>query len=178
MKPDFFILLVVFLITVTMLPGCVTPGGGDTPATRATTLSVSATSPPTPSAEITTTLPPATTVLIATTVTENPDGAFHAAAEKCLNETPEIINLTTEMAFITCFQKTPMPASACARAYKQNVLKYTNDDTTTAGFTRMNENVQLLRKRYYEGLRYDTTLGGWVACEGGFFVATYEMEHN
>lgn len=72
----------------------------------------------------------------------------------------------------------PSPVSPCAQAYRQNVLRYTKDDSTTDGYSRASQNVRLLRKMYFDGLRYDSIVGGWVSCEGGFVVAAYEMKHN
>lgn len=175
MKIQNFLPLTVLFIVCLLLPGCTGTGGGQQTSVPTTTLAPVTSAPTTlPATSAPTSMPPVTT--LATTPTVDPDAAFNAAAERCLNETPVVSNLTTETALTACFQKTPRPASICAKAYRENLLKYAEDDTTTAGFNRINHNVQLLRKMYYDGLRYDTTILGWVSCEGGFVVGTYEME--
>jgi len=121
----------------------------------------------------------ATVTSIPVALTGNPDAAFIEASEKCFNETPVIGNRTTEIAFIACFQKSPKPVSQCAGAYRQNILRYTNDDTTTAGFNRMNYNIQQLRTMYFDGVWWDVLRYGWFPCEGRegeFKPVTYHQD--
>jgi len=169
--------LTMLFIVCILLPGCTGTGGGQQTTVPTTTLAP-VTSEVTTLPATTATTEPVPVTTLTPTPTVDPDAAFNAAAERCFNETPEVGNLTTEVALTVCFQKTPRPSSVCARAYRENLLKYAEDDTTTAGFNRINHNVQLLRKMYYDGLRYDATVLGWVSCEGGFVVGTYEMKHG
>lgn len=179
MKPRNALPLAVLFIVCFLLPGCTSTGGGqETPVPTTTLPPQPVTSPPATLPETTATTVPAPITSIMTTPTVDLDAAFNASVEQCLNETPEVSSLTTEIALTSCLQKTPRPAGACARAYRENLLKYVEDDTTTAGFDRINHNVQLLRTRYYDGLRYDTTILGWVSCDGEFVVETYEMKHG
>lgn len=174
-----FLPLTVLFIACLLLPGCTSTGGGQqttVPTTTPAPQLVTFPPPTTPETTATTATVPATT--LKTTTTVDPDAAFNAATEKCLNETPVVGNLTTEIALTACFQKTPRPASVCARAYRENLLKFVEDDTTTAGFDRINFNVRLLRTRYYDGQRYDTTILGWVSCGNGSVVEAYEMDHR
>lgn len=177
MKTQNFLPLTALFIVCLLLPGCTGTGGGQQTSVPTTTLAPVTSAPTTfPATSAPTSMPPVTT--LATTPTVDPDATFNAAAEKCLNETPVVSNLTTETALTACFQKTPRPATACAQAYRENLLKYVEDDTTTAGFNRINHNVRLLRTKYYEGQRYDTTILGWVSCGSGVTVETYEMKNG
>lgn len=169
--------LAVLFIACLLLTGCTGTGGGQQTTVPTTTLAPVTSEPTTlPATTATTATAPVTT--IQTTPTVDHDAAFNAAAEACFNETPEVGNLTTEIALTVCFQKTPRPSGVCAQAYRENLLKYAEDDTTTAGFNRINHNVRLLRTKYYDGQRYDTTILGWVSCESGVTIETYEMKYG
>jgi hypothetical protein len=92
------------------------------------------------------------------------DQAFADAAEACYNGTPVISNITTHISFVTCMDRTPKPAGACARNYRSNALRYTNDDDTTAGYARETQNTHLARDAYYRNLAYDAPAQQFVPC--------------
>jgi len=172
------LLLTVLFTVCLLLPGCTSTGGGQETTVPPTTLTPEpvATTPATLPETTATTIPvPATTVA---TPTVDPDAAFNASVEQCLGATPVVSSLMTEMTLTSCLQKTPRPAGACAQAYRKNLLKYVEDDTTTAGFERINTNLAVLRTRYDDGQRYDTTILGWVSCGNGSVIETYEMDHR
>ena len=52
-------------------------------------------------------------------------------------------------------QNTPDPKGVCALSYKDNILKYTKDDDTTAGYSRINTRIQRARDAYSKDLSYN-----------------------
>jgi len=92
------------------------------------------------------------------------DKPFADAAELCFTETPVITNLSTHLAFVTCMQKTPQPTSACAKKFRADVLKYTNDDDTTSGFRRETHNAQVFRLAFYTNESYNKEKGVFEPC--------------
>ena len=129
-----------------------------------------------PVAEPVTTVPPVMTVqtpvatmtVVPTATTESPDAArdkaFADTADACFNSTPVITDLTTSMAFATCMKNTPRPLGNCAVNYRYYVLKYTNEDATTAGFARETANSHLARDAYLRGEGYDDVNLTYVPC--------------
>lgn len=89
------------------------------------------------------------------TVERNWEREFLDAAELCYNKTPVIANISTHEAFVLCMQKTPEPTSVCAKSYKHNALRYTNDDGTSAGYQRITHNTRLFREAFYKNLSYN-----------------------
>jgi hypothetical protein len=108
--------------------------------------------------------PPASATL--TLAPADADKAFVDAADVCFNKTPVISDITTHIAFVTCMKSTPLPAGACARNYRSNALKYTNDDDTTSGYARETHNTHLAREAYTKGFAYDAPSQQFVPCSG------------
>jgi hypothetical protein len=119
-----------------------------------------------------------TTMTVVPTVVEVlPDAAaadkkFVAAADTCYNKTPVITNLSTKLAFSTCMKDTPLPLGNCALNYRYYVLKYTNEDATTAGFARQTENSRLAREAYFRGEGYDSVRLEYVPCGNATLIRT------
>ena len=113
---------------------------------------------------------PTVTVSVTSTPTIKPsdysvdDRKFIDAAEVCYRDTPYIENLSTHMAFVTCMKNTPDPTSACAKAYRHNALKYTNEDGTTSGYKRETYNTQLFRDAFFNNKTYNATRQEFEAC--------------
>ena len=118
-----------------------------------------------------------TTMTVVPTVIEVlPDPAadkkFVEAADACYNKTPVITNLSTKLAFATCMKDTPLPLGNCALNYRYYVLKYTNEDATTAGFARETENSRLAREAYFRGEGYDSVRLEYVPCGNATLIRT------
>lgn len=94
----------------------------------------------------------------------NEDRKFLDAAEVCYKDTPVIANLSTHLAFVMCMQKTPEPTTDCARNYKHNALKYTNDDDTSSGYKRETHNTRLFREAFYKNLTYNPVRQMFEPC--------------
>ena len=92
------------------------------------------------------------------------DKAFTDAAEACSAATPVISDTTTQLAFTTCMQNTPDPKGVCAVNYKYNILKATKDDATSAGYTRENKRIPLVRDAYSRNSSYNTMTDTVEAC--------------
>jgi hypothetical protein len=92
------------------------------------------------------------------------DKAFAGAAEACSAATPVISDVTTQLAFTTCMQNTPDPKGVCAVNYKYNILKATKDDATSAGYSRENKRIPLVRDAYSRNLSYNTMTDTIEAC--------------
>lgn len=84
------------------------------------------------------------------------DAAFARAADACIAANPVISNITTQLAFTTCLQNAPYPTGLCAVNYKYNLLKTTKDDATSAGYSRENRRIPLVRDAYNRNLSYNT----------------------
>jgi hypothetical protein len=100
------------------------------------------------------------------------DKAFTDAADACMNSTPVIANITTHLAFATCMKNTPLPSGNCALNYRYYVLKYTNEDTTTAGFARQTKNALLAHDAYLRGEGYDGVSQQYVPCGNATRIPT------
>jgi hypothetical protein len=92
------------------------------------------------------------------------DKAFVDATEVCIAATPVISNVTTQLAFSTCMQNTPDPKGVCAVKYKYNILKATKDDATSAGYSRENKRIPLVREAYSRNMSYNTMTDTVEAC--------------
>ena len=92
------------------------------------------------------------------------DKAFADAAEACSAATPVISDATTQLAFTTCMQNTPDPKGLCAVNYKDNILKTTKDDATSAGYARENKRIPLVRDAYSRSMSYNTRTDTVEAC--------------
>jgi hypothetical protein len=106
-------------------------------------------------------------ILIPVIITSNAttdDKIFIDATEACYRETPEINNSTNHRTFINCMQNAPEPVSVCEKEFKHIALKYTNEDDTTAGYSRMNYNMQLLRNAYFNNLTWNGTTQKFESC--------------
>ncbi len=136
-----------------------------------------------PAAEPVTTLPATTLQTTVTTMTVVPtptevlpdqaaDKKFADAADACFTQTPVITNISTKMAFATCMKDTPRPLGNCALNYRYYVLKYTNEDTTTAGFAREMENSRLAREAYFRGEGFDSVRLEYVPCGNATLIRT------
>ena len=139
------------------------------------------TSPPAPAP--TTTMPVTTvqtmvttpTVIPATTIGLNEtaiDKAFTDAAEACYQKTPVIANISTQLEFAACMGDTPLPLGNCARNFRYYVLKYTNEDPTTAGFAREMENFRTARAAYLRGEGFDGASQKYVPCGNATLIRT------
>jgi hypothetical protein len=128
-----------------------------------------------PAAEPVTTPPTTTMQTTVTTMTVVPtptevlpdltaDQKFADAADICYNNTPVITNLSAHMAFATCMKDTPLPSGNCALNYRYYVLKYTNEDATSAGFARETSNTRLTRDAYLRGEGFDGVRQEYVPC--------------
>ena len=67
---------------------------------------------------------------------------------------------------------TPLPLGNCALNYRYYVLKYTNEDATTAGFARETENSRLAREAYFRGEGYDSVRLEYVPCGNATLIRT------
>lgn len=83
------------------------------------------------------------------------DKKFADAAGACYAENPVISDIATRLAFTSCMQDTPDPEGVCALSYKDNILKYTKDDDTSAGYARMNTRIRLAREAFEKNLSYN-----------------------
>ena len=92
------------------------------------------------------------------------DKAFADAADACIAATPVISNVTTQLAFTTCMQNAPDPKSVCAVNYQYNILKATKDDATSAGYSRENKRIPLIRDAYTKNMSYNTMTDTVEAC--------------
>jgi hypothetical protein len=92
------------------------------------------------------------------------DKAFADAAAACSATTPVISDATTQLAFTTCMQNTPDPKGLCAVNYKDNILKATKDDATSAGYARENKRIPLVRDAYSSNMSYNTRTDTVEAC--------------
>lgn len=92
------------------------------------------------------------------------DKAFADAADACIAATPVISDLTTQLAFTSCLQDAPDPQGVCAVNYKYNILKTTKDDATSAGYSRENMRIPLVRNAYNRDRSYNTITDTVEAC--------------
>lgn len=151
------IIAVVFLMTA--LSGCTST---TTPpdVKVANTFTVTYTPAPVPTITTLPTTPP----VPEPDVTVIADKKFVDATEACYSANPVISNVSTQLAFISCMQNTPDPKGVCASNYKSNVLKYTKDDATSAGYLRENTRIQRARDAYSKNLSYNYLTDMAEAC--------------
>ena len=100
------------------------------------------------------------------------DRMFIKAADMCYNNTPVITDLTTHMAFATCMKDTPLPSGNCAQNFRYYVLKSTNEDPTSAGFSRETTTARLAREAFLRGEGYDGIRQEYVPCGNATQIAT------
>jgi hypothetical protein len=149
-RSSVFVVIMAVVILMAALSGC-TSSSSPPAVPVATTPPVTPTPAPTPDV----------TVLSTTAPVPEPDREavadqeFVDAFEACYAKTPVISDITTRLAFTTCMQDAPDPKGVCAFSYKDNILKYTKDDDTTAGYSRMNTRIRLARDAYSKGLSYN-----------------------
>jgi PBP1b-binding outer membrane lipoprotein LpoB len=154
-----FIVIMAVVVMMVALSGCTSTN--DPPVAQVTsTPAVTFTTAPTPA--LTTMPTPVPTPVPDTAAIA--DKAFVDAAEACIAATPVISNVTTQLAFTTCVQNTPDPKGVCAVKYKYNVLKATKDDATTAGYSRENKRIPLVREAYSRNMSYNTMTDTVEAC--------------
>ena len=147
---------IVIVLSFLLLSGCTSEKNYATPSPSPTTIPSEKTPIPTVSTQSAPT--------VTQTVGRNWDREFSDAAELCYNNTPVIADISTHEAFVTCMQKTPEPTSVCAKNYKHNALRYTNDDGTTAGYQRITHNTRLFREAFYKNLTYNPIRQTFEPC--------------
>ena len=154
---SFFIVMLAFVVLMAVLSGCLNTSNSQAAPVESTPM-VTYTPMPTPVlTTVPTSIPTPDTAAIA-------DKAFADAAEACSVATPLISNVTTQLAFTTCVQNAPDPKGVCAVAYKYNILKATKDDATTAGYSRENRRIPLIRDAYNAKSSYNTVTDTVEAC--------------
>jgi hypothetical protein len=155
-------LTIAALVFLLIVAGCTTSKPAPTPVTSVpvTTIQTAVTTP----------TPVPTTTQGWDDATK--DKAFTDAADACYNSTPVITNLTTHLVFATCMKNTPLPSGNCAINYRYYVLKYTNEDTTTAGFARQTKNAEFAREAYLRGEGYDGINQEYVPCGNATLIKT------
>jgi hypothetical protein len=159
-----FIIIMAVVVTMAALSGCTS------------TSSTGAYSPPavqvqsTPAITYTSAPGPAVTSMPASPPVPAPDAgavadkAFADAAKACFSATPVVSDVTTQLAFTTCIQNTPDPKGLCAVNYKDNILKATKDDPTSAGYSRENKRIPLIQDAYSGNMSYNTRTDTVEAC--------------
>jgi hypothetical protein len=156
--PLFAVAALVFLL---LMAGCTTkPAAEPVMSTPAPTVQTTVT---------TMTVVPTTTADSAITTD---DRMFIDAAEACYKNTPVITNLSTHLAFASCMKDTPLPSGNCALNYRYYVLKYTNEDATSAGFARETSNARLAREAFLRNEGYDGVRQEYVPCGNSTLIAT------
>ena len=101
----------------------------NTPVVTSPPVTTVATSVPTPTA-----VPIADTEALA-------DSTYVGGLESCYADTPVISNLTSNIAFINCMGNIPDPKGVCAVNYKNNVMRFTKAEDTTAGYAQENTRI-------------------------------------
>jgi hypothetical protein len=151
--------IMAVVVLVVAMSGCTST---NTPPVAQVTSTPAVTYSPTPTSARTTmqTSTPAPTPDTAAIA----DKAFADAADACIAATPAISNVTTQLAFTTCLQDAPDPKGVCAVNYKYNILKATKDDATSAGYSRENKRIPLVRDAYRRNLSYNTMTDTVGAC--------------
>jgi hypothetical protein len=154
-----FVVIMAVVILMTALSGCTSTSSPPVVPVETTT-AVTYTPLPTPTG----------TPLATATPGPQPDAAaiadkqFVDAIEACYAENPSIANVSAQLAFISCTQNTPDPAGMCARNYKSNILRFTKDDDTSAGYLRENTRIQQARDAYSRNLSYNYLTDKAEAC--------------
>jgi hypothetical protein len=154
-----FIVIMAVVVLMTALSGCTSANNPPVVQVQSTP-AVTYTPAPTPVVTVMPTSVPSPqpdTAAIA-------DKAFARAADACIAATPVISDVTTQLAFTTCLQNAPDPKGVCAVNYQYNILKATKDDVTSAGYSRENKRIPLIRDAYTRGLSYNTLTDTVEAC--------------
>jgi hypothetical protein len=154
-----FMVIMAVVVLMVALSGC-TSTNNPPVAPVESTMAVTYTPAPTP---VLTTMPTSTPAPTPDTAAIA-DKAFADAADACIAATPVISNVTTQLAFTTCLQDAPDPKGVCAVNYKYNILKATKDDATSAGYSRENKRIPLVRDAYRRNLSYNTMTDTVGAC--------------
>jgi len=149
-RSSVFVVIMAIVILMAGLSGCTSTSSPPADQAAATPL-VTYTPAPTPAAGILSTTAPVPVQDSAAIA----DKKFADAAEACYAENPVISDIATRLAFTSCMQNTPDPKGVCALSYKDNILKYTKDDDTTAGYSRINTRIQRARDAYSKDLSYN-----------------------
>lgn len=146
---SFFVVVMAVVILMAALSGCTTSSPPVAPV--ATTPVVTFTPAPTPEVTALPTSAPVPTADLEAIA----DKKFNDATEACYAENPVISDVLTQQAFVSCMQNTPDPKGVCALKYKDNILRYTKDDDTSAGYARENTRIQRARDAYRKNLSYN-----------------------
>jgi hypothetical protein len=154
---SFFVVVLAVVILMAALSGCTT---SSPPAPVATTPVVTYTPAPTPEVTNVPTSAPVPTADMEAIA----DKKFNDATEACYAQTPVISDIATQQAFVSCMQDTPDPKGVCALKYKDNILRYTKDDDTSAGYARENTRIQRARDAYSRNLSYNPLPDKDEAC--------------
>jgi hypothetical protein len=154
-----FVVSFTIVILMVALSGCTNTNSP--PVVPVATTPV-VTSTPVPAPAIATV--PTTTPVPGPDLTAIADKKFADAAEACYADNPVIANISTQHAFVACMQNSPDPKGVCALNYKDNVLKYTKDDDTSAGYQRENLRIRLARDAYRKNLSYNPLTDQAEAC--------------
>jgi hypothetical protein len=154
-----FMIIMAVVVMMVALSGC-TSTNNPPVAPVVTTPAVTYTPAPTPAL---TTIPTSSPAPVPDTAAIA-DKAFADAAEACIAATPVISNVSTQLVFTTCLQSAPDPKGVCAVNYKYNILKATKDDATSAGYSRENKRIPLIRNAYNRNSSYNTMTDMVEAC--------------
>ena len=158
-RSSVFLMIVAVVVLMAALSGCTSTNSP--PAVQVTN---------TPAITVTPAPTTAVTILPATTTVAEPDPEaiadkkFADATEACYSANPVISNVATQQAFVSCIQNTPEPKGLCALNYKNNILKYTKEDDTSAGYLRENTRLKLARDAYRKNLSYNYLTDQAEAC--------------
>jgi hypothetical protein len=154
-----FMVIMAVVVLMVALSGC-TSTNNPTVVPVESTPAIPYTPAPTPAVTTMPTSAPAPTP----DTTAIADKVFAGAADACISATPVISDATTQLAFTTCMQNTPDPKGVCAVNYKYNILKATKDDVTSAGYSRENKRIPLVRDAYNRNLSYNTVTDTVETC--------------
>jgi hypothetical protein len=156
------VLAIAALLFLILAAGCTTSTPAPAPVTTPPVTTV-----PTTVATPTTVPTPSTEQLNAIA-----DKAFADAADACFNSTPVITDLLTRQGFATCIKDIPLPPGNCAQNYRYYLLKYTNEDFSTAGYARETANNLLAREAYLRGEGYDGVGQEYAPCGNSTLIPT------
>jgi hypothetical protein len=145
-----FVVIMAVVILMAALSGCTSSSSPPAVPVAATPAVTSTPAPATVVTTMQTTVPTAEPDMEAIV-----DKEFVDATEACYSATPVISSVSTQIAFVTCMQNTPLPKGLCAVNYRNNILNYMKDDDTTAGYSRMNTRIKLAREAYSKDLSYN-----------------------
>lgn len=149
-RSSVFVVVMAAVILMAALSGC-TSTSSPPVVPVATTLAVADTPAPTPLVTAVSTTAPVPTPDAAAIA----DKKFADATKACYADNPVISDVATQQAFVSCMQNTPDPKGVCALNYKDNILKYTKDDDTSAGYSRENSRIQRAKAAFDRNLSYN-----------------------